>query len=225
MERVAKQYRHYRPEIDDRGMCTSRFLLDPPPLLSFVKKLYTTLMENSREIEKKNYTRVTQVLWPFSGLQHIKPEVLDHAAKRGTKVHKICEGIISGLGELGVDDETRGYVESFKLWWATGIDVVELEIRFWDADLLLTGQADLIIRTPKGLAIVDFKTSSKPSKTWEAQGSAYAYLARKAGYDIQTIIFLHLNKHGKPPTLYEYPVDNSFFLSIYRTFKHFFYKE
>lgn len=176
---------------------------------------------NSRE----NYVRVTQVLYPFSGLQNINADVLSNAAERGTKVHRICEGIISGLGEIGVDDETWGYVESFKKWWEKGVDVVRMEERFWDDTLCLTGQVDLIIRTALGLVIVDFKTSSRPSKTWEAQGSAYAYLAKQSGFDIKAIQFLHLNKHGREPKVFEYPVDDSFFLAIFRTYKHFFHKE
>lgn len=174
---------------------------------------------------RENYTRVTNVLYPFSGLEKLDADVVAYAAQRGTKVHKICEGIIEGLGEHGVDDETWGYVESFKKWWEKGHDVVSMEQRFWDDENELTGQVDLILNTPEGLAIVDLKTSSRPSKTWEAQGSAYAYLAKKAGYDIKKIFFLHLNKHGKEAKLFEYPVDDSFFFSIYRVYLHFFHKE
>ena len=178
-------------------------------------------LEKSRE----KYLRVTHVLYPFSGLQHIDADVLAHAAERGTKVHKICEGIVSGLGEIGVDDETWGYVESFKKWWGAGREVIKMEERFWDDELCLTGQVDFIISTEHGLAIIDLKTSSRPSTTWDAQGSAYAYLAKKAGYDIKKIYFIHLNKHGKDPKIHEYPVDDSFFLAVFRVYKHFFHKE
>jgi len=174
---------------------------------------------------RENYTRVTTVLYPFSGLEKLDAEIVRYAAERGTKVHKICEGIIAGLGEIGVDDETWGYVESFKRWWATGINVIRMEERFWDDEHELTGQVDCIIKTVDGLAIVDLKTSSRPSKTWQAQGSAYAYLAKNAGYDIKKIIFIHLNKHGKEATLYEYPVDDSFFLNIFKVWAYFFQKD
>jgi CRISPR/Cas system-associated exonuclease Cas4 (RecB family) len=174
---------------------------------------------------RENYRRVTSILYPFSGLDKLPPEIVAHAAERGTKVHKICEAIIQGLGELGVEEETRPYVESFKQWWAKGHEVVLLEERFWDDELHITGQVDLIIKTPDGLAIVDLKTSSKPSSTWPAQGSAYAYLAKKAGYNIQKIFFLHLLKTGKEAKIYEYPVDDSFFLDIYRVWNHFFNKD
>ena len=168
------------------------------------------------------YTRVTHILYPFSGLDKIDPEVVAHAASRGTKVHKICEAIIQGLGELGVEEETLPYVESFKAWWAKGHDVVAIEERFYDDHLRITGQVDLIIRTPEGLAILDLKTSSKVSKTWQAQGTAYAYLAKKAGYDIKKIFFLHLNKTGREAKVYEYPVDDNFFLTTHRVWAYFF---
>lgn len=174
---------------------------------------------------RENYTRVTSVLYPFSGLDKIDADVVAHAAERGTKVHHICEAIMLGLGELGVDDETKPYVESFKKWWSLGHEVVLMETRFWDDKLEITGQVDLILKTPEGLVIVDLKTSSKPSKTWPIQGSAYAYLAKKAGYDIKKIFFLHLNKYGQEPKLYEYPIDESFFLDIFWVWQYFFYKE
>jgi hypothetical protein len=173
---------------------------------------------------RETYTRVTNVLYPFSGLEHIDPAIVAHAAERGTRVHQICEAIVEGLGEHDVDDEVRGYVESFKLWWALGPEVLMMEQRFWCDELKITGQVDFIINTADGLAIVDIKTSSKPSKTWPAQGAAYAYLAKKAGHDIRKIYFLHLSKHGNAPKIYEYPVDDSFFFAIYRVYNHFFKK-
>lgn len=174
---------------------------------------------------RENYTRVTEVLYPFSGLQNLDADVVANAARRGTKVHRICEGIVKGLGEIGVDDETWGYVESFKKWWNNAIEVMAIETRFWDDRLELTGQVDLIIKDVDGCSVVDLKTSSSVSKTWQAQGSAYAYLANSAGHDIRNIQFLHLNKHGHKPKIYEYGVDDSFFMAIYRTYEHFFKKD
>ena len=129
---------------------------------------------------------------------------------------------MQGLGELGVEEETAPYVESFKAWWEKGHEVVAIEQRFWDDTLRITGQVDLILQTPDGLAILDLKTSSKVSKTWQAQGTAYAYLAKKSGYDIKKIYFLHLSKTGREAKVYEYPVDDSFFLTTHRVWAHFF---
>src|SRR6188768_1540018 len=115
---------------------------------------------------RENYTRVTTILYPFSGLKDVYPEILQKASLRGTKVHKICEGIVSGLGEHGVDEEVQGYIDSFNKWWGEGKQVHAVEKRFWCDELEVTGQVDMIIETPEGLAIVDIKTSYKPSKTW-----------------------------------------------------------
>jgi hypothetical protein len=108
---------------------------------------------------RENYTRVTNVLYPFSGLGKIDPAIVSHAAERGTKVHKICEGIIQGLGELGVDDETRPYVESFKQWWKEGHDVIALEKRFWCDRLKITGQVDLILKKGDELVMASTRFS------------------------------------------------------------------
>ena len=174
---------------------------------------------------REDYTRVTSVLYPFTDLDKIPPNILKNAADRGTKVHEICEGIISGIGEHGVDEETRGYVDSFIQWWSKGHKVVEMEKRFWCDDLKITGQCDLIIDTGDGLAIVDLKTSSKESDTWHPQGCAYAYLARQAGYDIQKIMFIHLFKDGREAKVIEYPVDIGFFFAIFKTYLHFYHKD
>lgn len=177
--------------------------------------------KNTRE----KYIRVTTVLYPFSGLDKLDIDVVAKAAERGTKVHKICEAIIEGLGEIGVDEQTKPYVESFKQWWDKGHEIVYMEKRFWCDELKISGQVDLIIKTPEGLAIVDLKTSSSPSKTWPAQGAAYAYLARKSGLEIKKIYFLHLLKTGKEAKIYEYPIDDGFFFEIYRVWQHFFQKK
>lgn len=168
------------------------------------------------------YLRVTKVLWPFAGLDHIDPAVLSKAAERGTKVHRICEGIISGLGEFGVDEETAPYVESFKQWWNLGHEVFLMEERFFCDKYKITGQVDLILKTEDGLVLVDLKTSRKPSKSWQAQGSAYVYLAREAGFDVKKVFFLHLSREGKAPKLLEYDPDPSFFLSVLTVYNHFY---
>lgn len=145
-----------------------------------------------------------------------------NAANRGTRVHKICEGIVSGLGEYELDPEVMGYVHSFKRWWDKGHVVVEMEKRFFCDVYKLTGQCDLIIETPYGLAIVDIKTSRAPSKTWRVQGSAYSYLAKKEGLDIKKIYFLHLCPDGGEPNLIEYEEDWDFFLACLKVWNYFF---
>lgn len=171
---------------------------------------------------RNNYVRVTNILEPFSGLDHVDKEVLLYAAARGTKVHKTCEAIISGLGDFGIDEETMGYVESFKKWWGDGYKVHSLEERFFDEDLRVTGKCDLIIKTDKGLKLIDLKTSYKRSKTWNVQGNAYAYLAKKNGIEIQSIEFIHLIKDGSYPKIINIEIDFDLFLSVFKTWKYFY---
>ena len=87
---------------------------------------------------------------------------------------------------------------------------------------MITGQVDMIIETPKGAVILDLKTSAKESKTWPLQGSAYAYMARKAGYDIRGIQFLHLNKFGTEPNLIEYEDNFDLFKKCFDVYQYFY---
>lgn len=89
---------------------------------------------------------------------------------------------------------------------------------------MITGQVDMIIETENGAVILDLKTSSKPSKTWPLQGSAYAYMAKKEGYDIKGIHFLHLSKQGLDPHLYVYDDHFDLFSKCLDVYKHFFKK-
>lgn len=168
----------------------------------------------------ENYTRVTDVLYPFSGLDVLDPEVVQNAADRGTAVHKICESIINGLGEFGVEDHLQGYVESFKKWY-DGKKVVVMEERFWDDENKITGQCDLILDDG---TLVDLKTSYKPGKTWPVQGNAYWYMASQK-YNIKKINFVHLQKKGGMAKVYDYPIDPDLWLSVLRTYNHFYRKK
>lgn len=184
-----------------------------------VKKKFDTYRIAMSEIK---YLRVTEILYPFSDLGKIDVAVLQNAARRGTKVHKICESIMEGLGEWGVDDEVRGYVDSFKQWWKKGHEVVEIEKRFYDDDLGITGQVDMILKNETGMTILDLKTPAKSSKTWPLQGSAYALMARKYGFPINKIQFLQLKKDGKAPKLHEFEDHSELFLKTLDVFNHFF---
>lgn len=174
----------------------------------------------------QGYSRVSDVLYPFSGLQNVPVELVENAGLRGTKVHNICEGIISGFGEVGVDEETWPYVESFKQWWkdGDGFQVIAQEERFFNDVEAITGQCDNIFLIDNALALVDYKTSYKASKTWQVQAEAYYWLA-KDKYDIQSLNFVHLSRFGKPPKIHVYPLKFDLWLATLKTYKHFFHKE
>ena len=168
------------------------------------------------------YTRVTDVLYPFSGLQYIDGVVLENAALRGTRVHAACEAIVSGEGAWDLDDVTKGYVQSFETWWGDGRKVASIEQRFHCDELMITGQVDLILETDHGHTILDLKTSQRPSKTWPLQGAAYAYLARANGYNVTAIQFLQLMRSGDDPIIHEYSDDLDLFLKTLTVYRYFF---
>lgn len=173
-----------------------------------------------KEPDLSDYQRVTSILYPFSGLEKINRSIVEKAARRGTLVHQICEGMVKGLGEIGVTEETEPYVESFKKWWGEGKKVLHIEKRFFNDAERITGQADYIL--DEGiLTLVDLKTSYRPSPTWAVQGSAYYWLAQQAEIDIQAIKFVHLSRKGKAPKVYEYEADPTLFLDTLRVYRHF----
>lgn len=169
------------------------------------------------------HIRVTEILSPFSGLQNVDANVLSAACERGTKVHSICESIVQGVEPWEIEDEIKGYVSSFEKWLDEGWEITEIERRFFCDKLMLTGQIDFIVRNDNGKhLIVDLKTSSRPSKTWPLQGSAYAYLARENGFEIEAIHFVQLQKNGNRPSVYVYAEDFDLFRKCLDVYNHFF---
>ncbi len=172
-----------------------------------------------------SYIRVTDVLFPVSGLGKIDPIILQRAADRGTLVHKYCDSVPSALKEgFGVnvlEDNARPYVESFIKWLPR--EFIAKPPRFYCDELLITGECDAIYKEDGALVLVDYKTSAKESKTWRLQGSAYCYMARKAGYDIKRLEFVKLSKTGKAPEVFVYEEDFNMFLKCLEIYKYFFH--
>lgn len=169
----------------------------------------------------EEYFRVTEVLYPFSGYDYVPSAILENAAVRGTKVHKICESIVDGY-DFDYPEEFEGFIQSFLKWWERGHKVIATERRFFCNDLHITGKVDYIIEGRDGNILVDLKTSSQESKTWMLQGSAYSYLAKKAGIPIHSIMFLKLDKDGGEPRPFIYEEQMDFFIKVLDVYKYFF---
>ncbi len=173
--------------------------------------------------EIKNYTRVTDALFPLTGLRNIDPEVLKRAANRGLRVHEICDAIIEKVGVVNLDTEVQGYIDSFKKWLPK--QFIKKPDRFFCDKYMLTGECDAIYKDESGLVLVDFKTPASESKTWRLQGSAYSYLAKESGYNIARIEFVKLSKTGGAPKVYEYVEDFEMYLKCLDVYKMFFLKK
>jgi ATP-dependent exoDNAse (exonuclease V) beta subunit len=169
----------------------------------------------------QQYTRVSEILSPFSGLKNIPPEILQNAANRGTKVHEICDSLINDIGVLNLDENVAGYIQSFEQW-LPGKKFLDKPERFFCDELMITGEIDGIYHSADGLVLVDFKTPAKKSSTWNLQLSAYAYLCGKAGYKIDFLEVVRLDKTGKAPEVIRYDDQLALFLKCIDVYRYFY---
>lgn len=172
-------------------------------------------------MKEKEYTRVTDVLYPFSGLTHIDSHILKNAADRGTKIHEICDAIINEIGTVQLNPDFSGYIVSFKKW-AEHKEFLEKPARFYCDKYMLTGECDGIYKNSSGITLFDIKTSAKEGKTWKLQGSAYAYLARLKGININEIVFVKLDKKGAKPEVFVYEEDFETYKKCMDLYRYFF---
>jgi len=121
---------------------------------------------------------VTEVLGLYADFSRIRPDVLAHAAERGTIVHQACAAIASGLWSLGVPPDCAGYVKSFERWF----DLVDT-VHMVEAELIhpiyrYMGHLDLCVtlRGESHPRVVDLKTPVTEGPTWAAQIAAYEAL-------------------------------------------------
>jgi hypothetical protein len=170
---------------------------------------------------KIEYDRVTEVLYPFSGLSSVDPYVLKHASERGSKVHEICEAITNDLGVIDMNPDFTGYTKSFEDW-SQGKEFVERPSRFFCDKHHITGEIDGLYKNETGLTLFDIKTPATEKKTWSLQGSAYSYLAKKSGLNITKIEFVKLSKNGEKAISYFYKEDFDAFLKCLEIYRKFF---
>jgi len=151
----------------------------------------------------KDYDRVTDVIYPFSGLTKVDPLVLKMAADRGTIIHNACNCIIMDIPVDVIDNRYTGYLDSFNIW-KEGKTFLPHPGRWYDDELMITGECDGIYQMDGESILFDLKTPAKESSTWKLQGSAYNYLAHKNGIKVDHWEFVRLKKDGKKPTVYGY---------------------
>lgn len=169
-----------------------------------------------------DYIRISSVLSPFSGLNHIPKDVLTKAADRGTKVHAICDAIIEGVGLSCIEPELQGYIDSFNQW-NYDKKFIEKPSRLFCDKHTITGEIDGIYKDKNGdLVLFDLKTPQKESKSWIYQASAYSYLCKENGYEICRLEFIQLSKTGKDAKIYHYEEDFKTFLECLKLYNIFF---
>ena len=113
---------------------------------------------DKEKTEREKYYRVTEILCPFNGYGAAPAELMRKYQDRGTRVHTACNAVVQGIGSAWCDDDIKGYVQSFEKWWSPNYKVVEMNKRYFDDELEITGELDLLIQTEKGTVLIDFKT-------------------------------------------------------------------
>jgi hypothetical protein len=189
-----------------------------------------------KEVIKEGYTRVTEVLHPFSGFDNAPEFVKERAAHKadvGTAVHEAIHMHYECVPIEPLDEEAQGYFASFLLWdkdVGPGID--RMEERYYDPFLKITGQIDALMAIPgkENSVIIDWKTSSSWNKkmetSWILQGTFYHHLLEvncipKLGDDIW---FVQLSPDGHYPKVRKFVyspqdmADCMAALQIYRRF-------
>jgi hypothetical protein len=177
--------------------------------------------------QEKMTPSVTRIIDPWVDLSKIPPDTLQAAADRGTAVHDLCLNFYAKGFFTFAPKPLEGYYHSFIAWFDLMVkEVVLVEQRLTDSDLMYSGQIDLLARSKdKGdLILVDLKTPLTKSKSWRLQLAAYSRLCEVNSYVPDRIGSLQLSPDGKMAKMEWYKesaMDLNYFvqaLGLYRFF-------
>lgn len=173
-------------------------------------------MENRKIIkDNKEYIRVSDIVGLFRGCfdPRIK-DVVEQKAIIGTEVHNMCSLYAQGLPYPKTTNlRVQKYFDCFKNYYDNNqiFDGVLLsEERFYDDELMVTGQIDFVfkVKNRSECVLADIKTTSTVDEFhWWLQGILYAKMLQQAGIklvDSFTFIQLH-DKSSASPTLITFP--------------------
>lgn len=164
------------------------------------------MQTNFFEHKGRHYLRVSTILANLQdNYRYIPQEVLNAKALIGTEVHKLCQQFLMGeTVDDSNDQRVLGYFDSFKKFCKNGIFQKPLvcEQRFFDDELGITGQIDMICPT-KGNpmpVLVDLKTTASANEPiWLIQGALYAKMVAETNPELNladVFVFLQLKEKG-----------------------------
>lgn len=155
---------------------------------------------------KAGYTRVTDVLSPFTGFSKIPAWVLDKAGERGTAVHKMFEDMSTGKEvDEGDANEYASYYQSL-CKWIPGKDFLFPMDRLYSEELKITGLIDGIYHENGKFILFDLKTSQHVGRTWQEQLGAYILLLGNIKIDRCEIV--QINNKGEEPKIFTFNEDD-----------------
>ena len=176
------------------------------------------------------HIRVSEILAQFRNLSMINPTVLREKGLIGTEVHKnIHEYKTGGLeifdiypmrdrnGDIKQKDnvplwEERGktYFDSYVMWDKENKPKFGImEERYYDDNLMITGQIDALMTTSSLPVLVDFKCAYNADlEMWSMQAHYYKHLLQHNGIEIADhFLFLKLDSKGRIPAVHEIKFD------------------
>lgn len=127
--------------------------------------------------------------------EKVANEISSKAARRGTRVHSLCESYLSNLSP-DVDMFDQEMWQSFKPLLDRIDNVHCLETPLYSDHLAVAGTVDCIAEFDGKLSVIDFKTSSKPKTSSQIanyfmQCSAYAVaFEERTGIPIGRLVIL-----------------------------------
>jgi len=173
------------------------------------------------------YVSVTQCMTPFMDWKKIRPEVLQSACERGSRVHAAVADEINGEFPMLPRDE-MGYLDAARKFLENVDDIKLVEKRLVSDVHQFTGQVDLVckIKGDEAETVVDWKTSISMSKSWGLQISAYGSLVRTNAYPLPPgtrYMAVQLRKNGTYIVReYTNPAhDFAIFLNVLSAFRYF----
>jgi len=119
-------------------------------------------------MDKANYIRVTEVLGIYVDFSKIKPDVLDFATDRGSRVHALTAGYAQDVWIPEIPEYCKGYFDSFTGWFDKHVvRVIYVEERFYNNVYFYAGQPDFILEMrSEGIVLIDEKTPQTHYPTW-----------------------------------------------------------
>lgn len=173
-------------------------------------------MENRKILKDgKEYTRVSDVVGIFRGCYDpFLKDIVEHKAAIGTEVHHLCKQYVCGEEcDKTTNARVQKYFECFQDYYKSNKlfdGLLFAEERFFDDDLMITGQADFVfkIRGREQYVLVDLKTSATIDRFhWWLQGILYAKMIHESGVDlVDSFTFIQLqDKPDKRPEIVTFP--------------------
>lgn len=124
---------------------------------------------------------VTSILAPLSTLDRVPPATLEHAAKRGTAVHRACELYLKDdLDEASLDEQIAPYFYQFvKFLRESGFKPTHSERQVYSDKHWYAGTLDLFGPLRRKTALIDIKTPIIMYPSTGPQTAAYEQAHRE----------------------------------------------